>query len=116
MTDFENAFIDKVLDSVHSLELKLTEVVGLLRSDIQTNRAEAHAERQALKEMVQSNIAQDTHRLNSHSDDLDDLRERLARSEQWQTDYMRRSTARLLISQSVTTIVAVVLAFLLSKI
>lgn len=115
MNDFEQALIDKVLNSVHSLEVKLTEVVGLLRADIRENRAEAHSERAALREMVQSNIEQDTRRLNSHSDDLDNHRERLARIEQWQTQYEKRSTTRLLISQSVTTIVAVVLAYLLSK-
>ena len=115
MNDFEQALIDKVLEGVHGLALKLTEAIGELRGDIRENRTEAHREREALRELVKGNIETDTRRLNSHAEALDSQRERLARLEEWKEEYKRQATNRLLLSNSVTVVVAVVITYFLSK-
>lgn len=111
MNDMEHQLVDKTLESIHQLEMKIVEVQG----DIRTMREHNDAQHASLSEKIDRNIATDTERLNKHSQELDDHRERLATIEEWKKQFETAIKNRIAVSQSVTTIAAVIVAYLLSK-
>ena len=115
MNEFEQNLIDKFLEGLHSLELTLTKELGEIRTEIKAFTAKNESEHKALRDIVEHNIEQDTHRLNTHSSEIDDLNHRLAKQEEWKEQYEKQVNHRIAISQSITAIGAVIVAFLLSK-
>ena len=111
MNEMEHQLVDKTLEAVHQLELKVVEVQG----DIKSLREHTDAQYSALSEKMDNNIKTDTHRLDTHSHEIDDHRERLATIEEWKNQFETSIKNRLTISQSVSTVLAVIIAFLLSK-
>ena len=115
MNEMEHQLVDKTLESIHQLEIKLVEVQG----DIKSLREHTDSQYQALSDKidgsVMENIKTNTSRLNSHSTEIDDHRERLATIEEWKKQFEESVRNRMVVSQSITTIAAVVVAYLLSK-
>ncbi len=115
MNDFEQQLVDKVLESIQGLALKVTEEVGEIRGDIKAMTQKNESEHKALRSVVERNISIDTERLNKHSEEIDDHSERLAKLEEWKEQFQKQIANRIAISQSIATVAAVVIAFLLSK-
>ena len=111
MNDFEQ----QILDAVHTLELKVTEEFGEIHGELKAMTEKNESDHSALRALVERNIQTDTERLNKHSAEIDDNRERLAKLEEWKEQFQKQVANRIAISQSVTAIAAVVIAFLLSK-
>ena len=111
MSDMEHKFADKTIESIHQLEMKLVEVQG----EIRTMREHNDAQHESLSEKLDRNIATDTERLNKHSTELDNHTERLATLEEWKKQFETTIKNRIAVSQSVATVAAVIVAYLLSK-
>ena len=111
MSDMEHQLIDKTLESIHKLEMKVVELQGEIRTLKEHNDSQ-HA---SLSEKLDRNIATDTERLNKHSSELDDHTERLATLEEWKKQFETMIKNRIAVSQSVATVAAVIVAYLLSK-
>ena len=111
MNEMEHQLVDKTLESIHQLEMKVVEVQG----EIRTMREHNDAQHQSLSEKLDRSIATDTERLNKHSQELDDHRERLATLEEWKKQFETTIKNRIAVSQSVATVAAVIVAYLLSK-
>lgn len=99
-----NEFEQQVLASIHEIELKVTKEISELRGEIS-----------GLREVVERNIMVDTDRLNNHGKDLDKHSEQLAKLEEWKAHFEKQVSHRIAISQSITTVAAVLIAFLLNK-
>ena len=115
MNEFEQALIDKFLEGLHHLEKSFTKDLAEIRGDIKEMIARNESEHKSLRDMMERTIETDTHRLNKHSAEIDDLSERVAKQEEWQKQFQKQVSNRIAISQSITTVAAVVIAFLLSK-
>lgn len=111
MNEMEHQLVDKTLDSIHQLEMKVVEVQGELRA----MRERSDTQYKSLSEKIEKSIQTDNTRLNKHSAELDDHSGRLATLEEWKKQFEASVKNRLTISQSISTVVAVVIAFLLSK-
>ena len=111
MNDFEQ----QILDTLHTLEVKVTEELGEIRGDLKAMKEKNESDHTAIRHLVEQNIRVDTERLNKHSAELDDHREELAKLKEWKDQYQKQVAHRIAISQSISTIAAVVIAFLLSK-
>ena len=135
MNEFEHQVIDKVMGAIHDLELKLVEEIGDVRGEIKA----VNAEYTNLITILKANIDQDTKRLDKHSAEIDDCNTRLAAVEEWKAQFEKLSqniegwaqrlaaqeewkaqfeksvANRIAISNPITTIVAIVLAFFLNK-
>lgn len=111
MNEMEHQLVDKTLESIHKLEMKIVEVQG----EIRTMREHNDAQHASLSEKLDRSIATDTERLNKHSSELDDHTERLATLEEWKKQFETTIKNRIAVSQSVATLAAVVVAYLLSK-
>ena len=111
MNEMEHQLVDRTLESIHKLEMKIVEVQG----DIRAMREHNDAQHRSLSEKLDKSIETDTKRLNKHSDELDDHTERLATLEEWKKQFETMIKNRMAVSQSVATIAAVVIAYLLSK-
>lgn len=99
-----NEFEKQVLASIHEIELQVTRELSELRGEISS-----------LRETVERNINTDTSRLNQHSKEIDSLREGLAKLGEWKSQFEKQVSNRIAISQSISTIAAVLIAFVLSK-
>ena len=115
MNEFEQALIDKFLEGLHHLEKSVTKDLAEIRGDIKEMVAKNESEHKALRDMMERNIETDTVRLNDHAKQIDDLNERMAKQEEWKEQFQKQVANRIAVSQSVTAIAAVVIAFLLSK-
>ena len=115
MNEFEEKVVDKVLGSLHEFELKVTQELAEIRGEIHAMREKSDSDNKALRELVENNIAVDTERLNKHSADIRTNSERLATIEEWKEQYQKQVAHRIAISQSISAVAAVVIAFLLSK-
>ena len=115
MNEFEQALIDKFLEGLHHLEKSVTKDLAEVRGDIKEMIAKNESEHKALRETVERNIDTDTTRLNDHAKQIDSLNERMAAQEEWKTQFQKQVSNRIAISQSITTVAAVVIAFILSK-
>ena len=99
-----NEFEQQVLASIHDIELKVTKEISELRGEISS-----------LRDIVERNITIDTDRLNNHGKDIDKHSEQLAKFEEWKEQYEKQVSHRIAISQSISTVAAVLIAFVLSK-
>ena len=99
-----NEFEQKVLASIHEIELKVTKEISELRGEISS-----------LRDTVKRNITVDTDRLNNHGKDIDKHSEQIAKLEEWKANFEKQVSHRIAISQSVTMVAAVLIAFLLNK-
>lgn len=99
-----NEFEKQVLASIHEIELKVTKEISELRGEISS-----------LREVVERNITIDTDRLNNHAKDLDKHSKEIAKLQEWKAHFEKQVSHRIAISQSVTTVAAVLIAFLLNK-
>ena len=111
MNDFEQ----QILDALHALELKVTKELGDIRGDLKAMTEKNESDHKALRNLVEQNIRVDTERLNKHSAELDEHRERITTLEEWKNQFEKSVTNRIAVSQSISAIAAVVIAFLLSK-
>lgn len=115
MNEFESALVDRVLDGIQSLELKVVESVGALKGEIKSLGEKGSAEHAALKETVERNISQDTERLNKHSQEIDDLQSDMAAVKEWKDGVIRSMTNRTVVIGGAMAILAVIIAFILDK-
>ena len=115
MNEFEQQFIDKVIEGLHDLEVKVTKELGDIRGDLKAMTEKNESDHQALRHLVEQNIQIDTTRLNKHSAELDEHLERITTLEEWKNQFEKSVTNRIAVSQSISAIAAVVIAFLLSK-
>lgn len=105
MNQFEQQLVDKILEGVHEVEVKVVKEVAQLEGAIN-----------GIRKTIEMNMEQDTKRLDKHSEELDDHSERLSKLEEWKNQFEKSVANRIAISQSVAAIVAVVVAFMLSKV
>ena len=110
-----NEFEERILDALHTLELTVTKELGDIRGELKAMTEKNESDHRALRSLVEQNIRTDTERLNKHSAEIDDNRERVAKIEEWKEQYQKQVAHRIAISQSISTIAAVLIAFLLSK-
>ena len=111
MNEFESQLVDKVLEGVHEIELKVADNVATLKGDIKALDKDI----KSLKESVDKNIETDNKRLDKYSEELDAHSEKIAKLEEWRDEFKRQVTNRIAFSNSVATIAAVIIAYLLSK-
>ena len=111
MNEMEHQLVDKTLESIHQLEMKIVEVQG----DIRAMREHTDAQIRAISDKLDQSIKVDTHRLDTHSKELDNHMERLATLEEWKNQFETAIKNRIAVSQSVATVAAVIVAYLLSK-
>lgn len=111
MNDFEQ----QILDALHTLELKVTKELGDILGDLKAMREKNESDHAGLRNLVEQNIKVDTERLNKHSSELDQHLERITTLEEWKNQFEKSVTNRIAVSQSISAIVAVIFAFLLSK-
>jgi uncharacterized protein YlxW (UPF0749 family) len=110
-----NDFEQQILDALHTLELKVTRELGEIHGELKAMTEKNESDHRALRSLVEQNIRTDTDRLNKHSAEIDDNRERVAKLEAWKEQFQKQVANRIAVSQSITAIAAVVIAFLLSK-
>lgn len=110
-----NDFEKQILGVLHTLEVTVTKELGDIRGELKAMTEKNESDHKALRSLVEQNIRVDTERLNKHSTEIDDNRERVAKIEEWKDQFQKQVTHRIAISQSITTVAAVVIAFLLSK-
>ena len=111
MNEFENQLVEKTLDGIHQLEMKIVELQGSVKS----LREHSDDQYKVLSDKIETTISTNTQRLNAHSTELDDHRERLATIEEWKKQFEDTIKNRIAVSQSITTVAAVIVAYLLSK-
>ena len=111
MNDFEQ----QILETLHTLEVKVTKELSDIRGDLKAMKEKNESDHTAIRHLVEQNIRVDTERLNKHSAELDEHREELAKLKEWKDQFQKQVANRIAISQSISAIAAVVIAFLLSK-
>ena len=111
MNEFEQQLIDKLLSSVHDLELTITKQICELEGKIESR----YESQKALYETVQRSIETDTKRLDKHSEEIDQNTSQIAKLEEWKEQFQRQISNKIAVGQSISAIGAVVIAFLLSK-
>ena len=115
MNALEQQLIDKVITGLHEFEVKVTQEIAQIRGEIHAMRDKNEADHKALCHLVEKSIKTETERLNKHSSEIDDNRERVAKLEAWKEQFQKQIANRIAVSQSVTAVAAVIIAFLLSK-
>ena len=116
MNELEQALIDRVLDAIHGLELKVVEEVSNVKGDIGQLAQKGTTEHAALRETVERNISTDTERLNKHANELDEHRKAIAMLVEWKDNVNRSINNRVAIIGGGMAIGAVIIAFFLDKI
>ena len=111
MNEFEQQLIDKLLSSVHDLELTITKQICELEGKIESR----YESQKALYETVQNSIKTDTERLNKHSAEIDDITNKVSRLDEWKEQFQRQVSNKIAVGQSISAVAAVVIAFLLTK-
>ena len=111
MNELEHQLVEKTLDSIHQLDLKIVALQG----DIRSMREHFDDQYKSLSEKLDRSIETDTKRLDAHSKDLDDQREQLAGLKEWKKQFEESVRNRFAIWQSVSVVASVVIAYLLSK-
>lgn len=115
MNEFEQHLIDRISEGIHSLELKVTRELGEIRGEIASMAKENEGQHKELRGIVEDNIDTNTHRLNKHSEELDDHSKEIAKFQEWKSQYEKHVSQRLVVWQSFSAVGAVVVAYLLSK-
>ena len=114
MNDFEQHLVDKVLAAVHDIEVKLVKELGEMRGDISALSQKSASEHENLRAVVERSIAVDTERLNKHSREIDEHSGAIRELQEWKRQFEKTVANRIAISQSISAIVAVIIAFVLS--
>ena len=104
MNSLEQQLIDKVLEGVHEIEVKVVKEVAHLEGAIK-----------GIRQTLETNIQQDSKRLDKHSEEIDDHSKRIAKIEEWKNQFEKSVANRIAVSQSIAAVSAVIIAFLLSK-
>ena len=112
MNDFEQQFVDKLMQSIHDLELKVTKELGDMRGDIKAMTEKNESDHKSLRNLIDQNIVT---RINKHSEELDVHTEDIATLKEWKNQFEKSVSNRIAVSQSVSAVAAVIIAFLLSK-
>lgn len=115
MNEVEHQLLDKLLEQIHHVEVKVVEEIGQVRGEISALAHLNESQYKALNETVERSITTDTERLNKHGAEIDSHSERIAKLEEWKSQFEKAVANRIAVSQSVAGIAAVVIAFLLSK-
>ena len=115
MNEFEDKLVQTVMASLQGFEVKMTENIGEIRGDLKT-----------LTEAVRASVTNDTKRLDKHSEELDDQRDRLIALEGWRENQeknqenhqkaeSKKTMNRIAISNTIAVVIAVVLAYAFQK-
>ena len=115
MNEFEQQLIDKVLEGVHAIELKVVEDIAILSGDIKALKTQMEGDHKSVKDLIQKTIENDTTRLNKHGEEIDEHSTQIATLKEWKHQFEISITNRIAVSNSIAAVVAVVIAFLLSK-
>ena len=115
MNEIEQQLVDKVLESIHHLEVKVVTEIGEMRGEISALTQRSETEHKNLQKTVEKSINTDTERLNKHSSEIDDHSERIAKLEEWKDQFEKSVANRIAVSQGIAAVAAVIIAFLLSK-
>ena len=116
MNEFESALIDKVLEGLQELKLEMTKEVGDIKGDIKLLGQKGTTEHQSLRETVEQNILTDKERLNKHSEEIDDLKDKVVAIDEWREGLKNSLNNRVVLIGGALAVIAVVVAFLLDKI
>ena len=115
MNEFEQQLIDKVLEGVHAIELKVAEKVGDLSGDIKALKTQMVSDHQSVKSLIEQTKETDTARLNKHSEEIDEHSIEIASLKEWKLQFEISVAKRLTAGNSISAIAAVIIAFLLSR-
>ena len=115
MNEFEQQLVDKVLEGVHDIELKVAEQLGALSGDLKALKTQMEGDHQSVKELIEKSIETDTARLNKHSEEIDKHSTEIATLKEWKDQFEKAVSNRIAISNSISAIAAVIIAFLLSR-
>lgn len=111
----DQQFHEKVLESLHHIEVKLVEEIAQLHGEINSLIQKNETEHKSLRELVERNISTDTERLNKHGAQIDTHGEEIAKLQEWKRQFEKSVANRIAVSQSISAVAAVIIAFLLSK-
>ena len=111
MNEFEKEFIK----GVHAIELKVTQQIGDLSGDLKALRTQMESDHTSVKELIEQTKETDTKRLNKHGEEIDKHSIKIASIEEWKHQFELSVSKRITTGNSISTIVAVLIAFLLSK-
>lgn len=111
MNELEHQLVDRFLESIHQLDLKIVELQGAVNS-MREHNDDQH---KALAEKLDRSIETDTKRLDAHSKELDEHREEIAAFKEWKKAFEESVRNRLAVFQSISAIASVVIAYMLSK-
>ena len=115
MNEHEQQFHEKVLQAIHHIEVKLVEEIAQVHGELNSLIQKNDSEHKSMRELVERNISIDTERLNRHSAQIDEHSEKMAAFQEWKEQFEKAVANRIAISQSISAVAAVVIAFLLSK-
>ena len=115
MNEFEQQLVDKVLEGVHDIELKVAEQLGALSGDLKALKTQMEGDHKSVKDLLEKNIETDTARLNKHSEEIDKHSTEIATLKEWKDQFEKAVANRIAISNSISAIAAVIIAFLLSR-
>ena len=115
MNEFEQQLVDRILAQLHSLEVKVTQELGKISNIVTGIEKENETLHREIRHIVEDDTRVHTQRLNKHSEEIDNQRERTAKIEEWKSQFEKQIGHRIAIGQSVAAVAAVVIAFLLSK-
>ena len=115
MNEFENNLVQTLMAGLHDFELKMTGTIAEIRGDIKTLTQSNERSHEALQRTVEDNIKTDTKRLDKHSAEIDDNRENITKLLEWKDASEKGTTRKLVVWNSITVVVAVVLAYALTK-
>ena len=115
MNEFEQQLVDKVLEGVHAIELKVAEDIGVLSGDLKALKTQMEGDHKSVKDLLEKNIETDTARLNKHSEEIDKHSTEIATLKEWKDQFEKAVANRIAISNSISAIAAVIIAFLLSR-
>ena len=115
MNEFEQQLVDKVLEGVHDIELKVAEQLGALSGDLKALKTQMEGDHKSVKDLLEKNIETDTARLNKHSEEIDKHSTEIATLKEWKDQFEKAVANRIAISNSISAVAAVIIAFLLSR-
>ena len=111
MTEFESELVNTVLKELQDLNIEMVKAMEHIRSEIR----EVRANYEHLLSSMNRNTEVEAVRLKEHGDALDKHAVEIAKFNEWKDNYEKQVSHRIAISQSISTIVAVVIAFALGK-
>ena len=118
MTEIES----QIIEELRKLEVHIATELGEIKGEIKSNGERASAEHENLKALVEQNIRTDEKRLDNHAADIDNLRDRIIKLEEFQKNQKEKETAterkitnRIAFFAGAAAILAVILAYVLDK-